>query len=292
MSDFEVYQRSTGKIVKEDVFGASALNFTCNNFFGKMLTGLFLKRKLASKIISLRYKSKRSVKMIPSFMEKYGISPDELDRPLSEYSTFNEFFIRKKQDGGQTPCPGVLISPAESRLSVYRICHNNVFSIKGIMYTVEELLQSAEEAAEFENGYCLVFRLSPADYHRYIFPDNGKIENEREIKGFYRTVNTFYESPKVHVTNYRQVSTLSTESFGKMAFVEVGAMVIGKIIHTFQGPEAFCQGQEKGYFEYGASTIVLLLKEGSVKIDSDILEQSAKGLECLVKCGEKIGEKI
>jgi len=294
MSDFEIFDRSTGKIIKEQVFGAKALSFTCNNIFGKMLTGILLKRKFVSKFVSLKYKSSRSKKMIPAFMEQYGISVSELDKPVSEYGSFNEFFTRKKnfcQDGGLPPVlGGTLISPADSRLMVHKIDNGTVFSVKGQLYTVEELLQSEEEAKFYEKGYCLVFRLCPTDYHRYCFPDNGKIDGLRKIKGFYRTVNTFFTSPKVHVTNYREVSTLRTENFGDVAFIEVGAMLIGKIVNTFEGTE-FKQGQEKGYFEYGASTVVMLLKEGTAEIDGDILEQSALGRECLVKYGEKIGCK-
>ena len=182
----------------------------------------------------------------------------------------------------------MLVSPADSRLMVHRISEGAVFSVKGQLYTVEELLESPEEAKLYENGYCLVFRLCPTDYHRFCFPDNGKIEGCRKIKGFYRTVNTFFISPKVHTTNYREFSTLHTENFGDVAFIEVGAMLIGKIVNTFAGTE-FKLGQEKGYFEYGASTVVLLLREGAAEIDADILEQSALGRECLVKYGEKIG---
>ncbi len=292
MSDFEIYQRSTGSVIKEQVFGAKALSFACNNIFGKMLTGLLLKRKFVSKIVSLRYKSKASRKMIPSFMEQYGISSEDLDKPVSEYESFNDFFTRTRADALKVPesdiSPKALISPADSRLMVHKIKEGSVFSVKGQLYTVADFLQSEEDSKLYENGLCLVFRLCPTDYHRYCFPDSGKICGCRKIKGFYRSVNTFFVSPKVHVSNYREVSTLDTEDFGKMAFAEVGAMLIGKVVNTFEGQE-FAKGQEKGYFEYGASTVVLLLREDAAEIDADILEQSAAGRECLVKYGEKIG---
>lgn len=288
MSDFEIYQRSTGTIIKEKVFGARALSFTCNNFFGKMLTGLLLKRKFVSKIVSGHYKSRRSAGTIPAFMEQYGIDESELDREVSEYTSFNEFFTRRLH---RDICmePGRLISPADSRLIVHRISRGTVFWVKGQLYTVAELLASSKQAVEYENGLCLVFRLCPTDYHRYCFPDNGRIDGITKIKGFYRSVNTFFESSAVHVSNYREKATLHTENFGDVEFIEVGAMLIGKIVNTFKAPGEFKKGQEKGYFEYGASTIVMLLKEGAAEIDADIMEQSALGRECMVKCGEGIG---
>ncbi len=291
MSDFEVYQRSTGNIIKEQVFGAGALKFICNNFFGKMLTGLVIKRKFVSQIVSRHYKTRRSARIIPDFIEKYGIPEGELDRPVSEYKSFNEFFTRRL--ARDISCEqGRLISPADSRLMVHRISSGTVFSVKGQLYTVAELLASPTAAAEYENGLCLVFRLCPTDYHRYCFPDKGYMEDVTEIKGFYRSVNTFFESPRVHVSNYREKTTLHTEHFGDVEFVEVGAMLIGKIVNTFKAPGEFNKGQEKGYFEYGASTIVMLLNEGAAEIDSDIMEQSALGRECLVRYGEGIGRAV
>ena len=52
------------------------------------------------------------------------------------------------------------------------------------------------------------------------------------------------------------------------------------------------RGQEKGYFEFGGSTVVLLVKKDTVRVDTDIMENSAEGIETVVKLGEKIGEAV
>lgn len=288
----EVYQRDTGQTEEEKIFGKGALHFTCETKIGRFLTSLILKRKFVSKIAAYHYKTRHSAKMISAFLEKYHIDQSQLSKQPEEYRSFNEFFTRKLNCQCENN-PDLLISPADSRLIVHKIEEGSVFSVKGQLYTVAELLATAQGTDPlYEKGLCLVFRLCPTDYHRFCFPDSGTWDEITPIKGYYNTVNTFFSSSRVHVTNYREKTILHTENFGNVAFVEVGAMLIGKIVQTAECPGHFTKGQEKGYFEYGASTIVMIIEEGRVCIDRDILEQSARGIECVVKYGEAIGRKL
>ena len=68
-------------------------------------------------------------------------------------------------------------------------------------------------------------------------------------------------------------------------------MMVGKI-KNFHGKHEFKRGEEKGMFEFGGSTIILLLKKDSVLIDSDIVKNTENGIETAVKMGEKIGVRI
>ena len=74
-----------------------------------------------------------------------------------------------------------------------------------------------------------------------------------------------------------------------MAQVEVGAMLVGRIVN-YHGERAVKRGEEKGMFEFGGSTIVMLFEKDRIEIDSDILRNSANGDETIVKYGEKIGK--
>ena len=76
--------------------------------------------------------------------------------------------------------------------------------------------------------------------------------------------------------------------FGEMIMIEVGALMIGKIVNN-TGRD-FKKGEEKGHFEYGGSTIILLTNK-DVIIDSDIIKQSEQGIETKVKIGTMIGRK-
>ena len=91
-------------------------------------------------------------------------------------------------------------------------------------------------------------------------------------------------------TNNREYTILNTDNFGLVVFVEVGAMGIGKIKNHHEEYK-FKKGEEKGYFEFGGSTIVLLVKKNILKIDDDIINNSNHGIETIVKYGERIAKK-
>ena len=71
-----------------------------------------------------------------------------------------------------------------------------------------------------------------------------------------------------------------------MAFVEVGALLVGKIVN--HELDTFSKGQEKGFFEPGGSTIIMFVGN-NIQIDEDILTQSVEGIETKVLYGEKVG---
>ena len=71
--------------------------------------------------------------------------------------------------------------------------------------------------------------------------------------------------------------------------MEVGALMVGKIVN--HDIKKFKRGDEKGYFLFGGSTVVLFFKENQIEIDEDILKNSKVGLETKVKLGEVIGKK-
>ena len=51
------------------------------------------------------------------------------------------------------------------------------------------------------------------------------------------------------------------------------------------------KGTEKGMFQFGGSTIVLLMKKDSVKLPERYFVATSQGTETDVKYGQAIGEK-
>ena len=82
---------------------------------------------------------------------------------------------------------------------------------------------------------------------------------------------------------------LATKNFGQVVQVEVGAMLVGKIQNN--GDVEFSKLQEKGYFDFGGSTIIQFFKKDSIVIDDDIINMSKEDRETEVKIGMKIGRK-
>ncbi|MFR5865207.1 MAG: phosphatidylserine decarboxylase [Acutalibacteraceae bacterium] len=174
-----------------------------------------------------------------------------------------------------------------ARLSAYAI-RQSLFS-SGTPYSVGTLLRGPRAGAPFRGRLCLIFRLTVGDYHRYCFFDDGVVLGGRFLPGVLHTVNPVaLGGYDIYKENARAVTLLRTRSFGDAAQVEVGAMLVGRICNTHTGG-FFFRGQEKGYFEYGGSTVVLLLRHGAAELRRDILRNTADGVETRVRQGERIG---
>ena len=283
----KIYDRKTKTYEDIVQYGAGKLDFLYNNPVGRIFLGIAVS-PFVSNIYASKNAKKSSVKKIPAFIKEHNI--DMSDFEDREYKSFTDFFTRKIRYGKRPVdmTPGVLISPADSKLLVYEIEKDTVMRIKGRTYTADEILGDSENAKEFAGGYALVFRLTVDDYHRFCYPDKGCLISKRFIKGKLHTVSPVSKNHKIYMENTRLVNLLKTEKFGTIAYIEVGAMLIGRIVDN--GTDVFEKGQEKGYFEPGGSTVILLVK--NVEIDKDIMEQSASGIETKVRYGERIGRAL
>jgi phosphatidylserine decarboxylase len=109
--------------------------------------------------------------------------------------------------------------------------------------------------------------------------------------GYYQSVNpiALAKIPRLYVENKRTITSFHSDHFGEILYVEVGATNVGSIIQTFQPRQQINKGDEKGYFKFGGSTVILFVEKGRLKVDSDIINQSAQGIESRVLFGESIG---
>lgn len=156
------------------------------------------------------------------------------------------------------------------------------FKIKHSIYTVEELIKEKKEYK-----YALVFRLCVDDYHHYIYPDKGKVMSSKHINGILHTFQPIaFKKYKVFNENDREVTFLKCNNLGEVCMIEVGAMMVGKIVN--KSINSFSKGDEKGHFEFGGSTVIMLVNK-DININKKIIENSKKDIETIVKMGEKIG---
>ncbi len=148
-------------------------------------------------------------------------------------------------------------------------------------------------SAEYLDGWCFIYRLAPSDYHRFGYIDDGRQDPVVKINGVLHSVNPVALNAVAGLMskNYRELTILHTKNFGAVVHIEVGALFVGKIVQQHNGAHSFVRGEEKGWFEFGGSTIIQLFKKDAVIPDTDILEQSGEGIETLVKIGEKVGKK-
>ena len=182
------------------------------------------------------------------------------------------------------------ISPCDCKLSVYK-ASDETFRIKHVNYSLDSLLKNSELAKEYKDDYVVICRLTPDNYHRYCYIDSGYHGINKKIKGVLNTVRPIaVENKKVYVTNQRSYTILDTDNFGKVIQVEVGALMVGKIKNEHKN-YFFTKGEEKGFFKYGGSTIILLVKKDNVKIDNYLINNTKKGYETIINMGDKIGIK-
>ena len=79
-----------------------------------------------------------------------------------------------------------------------------------------------------------------------------------------------------------------TNKFKTILQMEVGAMLVGRIVN-YEGRGSAVRGKEKGMFQYGGSTIIVLTQKDVVNVRQDLLIQSQQGQETAVKMGEMVG---
>ena len=279
------YDRRTNSIENPTESGQKALDILYNTAGGRFFLWSVAARPWFSQLLTKYHQSTLSQKDIVPFIKKHKVQ--ECPRKANEkYQTFNDFFTRKK-DITFNPEKNVLIAPADSKMRIFPISDDLRFKVKGSTYSVAEILGSDIDAQPFKNGTCVVFRLSVDDYHRYHFIDNGKFIGSYKIHGELHTVRPIAEEYGVYARNTRVINMMDTENFGRIAQIEVGALLVGKIVNH-PGVVDFEKGQEKGYFEYGGSTIVMLFNK-DIQFDEDILHMNSFGVETRVRVGERIG---
>ena len=213
------------------------------------------------------------------------------DYEVTDIRSFNDFFSRKIKDGKRPIDRKAehLIAPCDGLLSVWPIKADTVFPAKQSRYTVASLLQNKKLAQHYHGGYCLVFRLCVNHYHRYCYVDSGRKSKNFFIPGRLHTVRpiALREGP-VFTENSREYTLIQTEKFGTVVQMEVGAMLVGRIVNH-EGKGRAIRGKEKGYFQYGGSTIIVLMEPEQAQIREDILQSSSHAQEMPIKMGEVIG---
>lgn len=269
---------------------AKSLSFLYTTLVGRSCLKILVKPSI-SKISGRFLNTKLSSYMIKGFVRKNNIDLSQYEQ--RKFKSYNDFFTRKVLDTKRTVDmdKNAFISPCDSKLSVYKITDTSTFKIKDSYYTLKDLLNGNEIYKEYANGLCLIFRLAVDDYHRYCYIDNGTKTENIFIPGELHTVQPIaLENYNIYKRNCREYTVLSTENFGDVIQIEVGALIVGKIINHHSN-HSFSKGDEKGLFEFGGSTIVLLVKENMVNIDEEFFANTKNGFETIVKYGERIGNK-
>lgn len=298
MTDLYIIDRETKQKIEEKVPYKSSLVFLYgNNPLAWLIRPLIGKLPFFSRLFGYLQRRPSSAKHIVPFIGKYGIDTTEFRDPVDSYKSFNDFFTRKLKTSARTITNGndVAILPADGRYLAFQdINHEQGIFIKGKKFSLETLLGDKKLAHKYAQGSMVIARLAPVDYHRFHFPCNCIPSAPKQINGPLYSVNPIALKRNINILteNKRVITRLKTEHFGTMLFIEVGATYVGTIIQTYEPEKHYAKGDEKGYFAFGGSSLILLFEPFRIQLDQDLIANSHQGFETLGRLGQTLGRGI
>lgn len=295
MEKIKLFNFYTKEYEVEKTFGGNFLNFVYLTKLGQFLRPFF-NSKFFSRLYSLKKKSIFSISEINNFISIYEINNDEF-RPYAlkdTYKSFNDYFIRVFKEGVRNfdSDKNCFSAFCEARYMICDLSLKKHFNVKNQSISLISLLHSEELAERFKDSYLVVARLAPVDYHHFHYPIDGTIVSSYRIEGRLDSVTPIATKMEgeVFLNNERVVNLLKTNDFGEILYIEVGALAVGKILNTHQGKN-FKKGEAKGYFEFGGSTVLCLIRRDKIVFLDEILSQSNIGIETYIHLGETIGHR-
>jgi phosphatidylserine decarboxylase len=288
------YDRYEQVLKTEAIYGEKWLRFTYENPAGRFFLWLLVRRAAFSQWYGRRMNRRRSALEIIPFISKFGLDVDEFAKSPFDYKTFNEFFYRALKPGARPMAGGedVAVFPADGRhLAFPDVEAAAGFYVKGMKFTLHELLGDGGLAEKFAGGAMLISRLCPVDYHRFHFPVGGTPGEPRLINGWLYSVSpvALRRNLGYLVANKREVTLIDARGFGPVAMIEVGATNVGSIRQTFLPGRAVEKGAEKGLFAFGGSCVITLFARGRIRFDDDIVGQSSRNIETYARMGDRLG---
>lgn len=284
--------RPTGELREEVVLGEGFVRWVYERAFGRALRRAVLTRPAFSKAYGVWQSSRFSRRAIAGVVRDLSIDMNEYEVPPEGFQHFNDFFTRKLRPGARPieADPRRVVSPADGRTFAYvDVQGDTLLPAKGRRVSLKDLLGDEVEARRFASGTVVIVRLCPSDYHRFHFPCAGEATGSRTIAGPLESVNphALARGRAILDRNQRDVSYIDSAAFGRVAYLEIGAMCVGSIVQSYRAGKV-AAGDEKGYFQFGGSTVILVFEPGRVTVDRDLVDNTRRGYETFLRMGEGI----
>lgn len=305
-----VQERHSGRMIDETIpsYLRSVYRVMYQNPVGRKLikfpvTTAILRRATAQHGLKMDHPD--SANQIAKFIETYGVIVEEVELPLSSYTTFNDFFARRLKPGARPiACPddpSVIVSPADCRLLVFPSVEDTTrLWLKGQNFTVASLLgpQFQHMLKHFHAPALAIARLAPQDYHRWHMPVDSVVGPRGSVDGTYFSVSPrAVREVNILCTNKREVCFFDSGrpgtgpgAIGKWCMIAVGAAMVSSIHVNEEMQEGVEveKGAEHGAFRFGGSTLILLFDAKNIAWDDDLVEASRKPIETYVRMGTQI----
>ncbi|GDY22879.1 phosphatidylserine decarboxylase proenzyme [Verrucomicrobiota bacterium] len=289
----EFFNRYTGRIEPESVYGLGFVRWTYDTMPGRLSLHALAKRALFSRWYGWRMDRPASRAKVLPFIRDFGLDPAEFSAPPESFRTFNEFFYRKLKPAARPIAPDpAAVFPADGRhLGFQDLSRTDGIFVKGAVFKLEELLQSTELAARYRTGALVISRLCPVDYHRFHFPVAGVPDAARILPGPLFSVNPIALRQNIHIfsQNKRALSTVDSPAFGRVLLLEVGATCVGSMEYTYAPGRPVAKGAEKGFFKFGGSSTITIFEPGRIRLADDLVAHSREHRELYARMGDALG---
>jgi len=249
----------------------------------------WVKRRMVSRIYGLYCRTRFSARKIPQFIHENQI---DMTGCADSYKNFAQFFSREREGVNFPAEPQVLGSPCEGMVSINtNLAPENVIAAKGADFSLAELFGDANLAEEYRGGTMVRIRLSPTNYHRMHFFDDGIVTDMKFLKGDLYSVNPLAVSRvrRLYCRNKRALVKFNSSNFGEVALVEVGATFVGSIVHCFDIGQEVHRGQQASFFLPGGSLVLAFFKAGAFSPDQELITKTIEGYETRAEIGRPIG---
>lgn len=290
----EFFNRYTGRMEREKVYGAAWMRWTYANPFGRLALETIVKRPFFSRWYGWRMDRPASRRKILPFIQTFGLDVGEFADPPGSFRSFNEFFSRRLKAGARPvdADPDAVVFPADGRHLGYPDASQieGVF-VKGQRFDLARLLGDDGLAARYAKGSLVLSRLCPVDYHRFHFPAAGRVSASALLNGLLYSVNPIALRRNLAYLwqNRRTLATLEAGRFGTILILEIGATNVGSIVQTYRPDSQVAKGDEKGCFRFGASSTLLLFEPGRVRLADDLVRHSRNRNELYARVGDRMG---
>ncbi|MFS4583248.1 archaetidylserine decarboxylase [Phaeobacter sp. C3_T13_0] len=289
-----VVDRASGETFEEAILGEAWIRWAYQNTSAKPVEKFLFRSNLISRVMGAWFDSRFSKGKIKDVINELAIDMSEAVASTDSFTCFNDFFVRHLRPEARpfSNDPREIVSPADGRVLVFPELAEDVFvPVKGHPMSIRTMLPGI--ADRFIGGALAIVRLCPADYHRYHFPAGGRIAGAQDLAGALHSVNPIAlgAGPDVFGENKRSWTLIETDTIGSYCFVEVGAFGVGSIVNTHT-TGAVQKMDEKGYFKFGGSTVVVVFEPGRVDFSEDLVANSAAGRETLVKVGQPLATAV
>ena len=209
-------------------------------FFHMLMLLKYLPRNLISLCagIAMHFRLPYFLKVfsIETFAKMYQINIAEAEKPIEEYTSIGDFFVRRLKRGARPLAMTEVVHPADSKLTAFRAIENGeLVQVKGQHYKVDAIAANLQATQYYQDGFFTTYYLCPTDYHRVHSPVAGRILSVTHVPGDLWPVHDKSVASIENLFGINERVIIRIETFrGVISVIFVGALNVGKIELDFE----------------------------------------------------------